>query len=128
MARSPSPHPSPLRGEGVDCGSLEAKCNSAGTRSGVLLRVHKQHRAVEHWQDCEGIVEHIKAMRGRDMTRDWGRPVCEVPNVFVTKWLNEEGVNLLKLQGDELRKFIARKVLTDPAFRDLRYDYSVRSN
>jgi len=25
-----------------------------------------------------------------------------------------------------LRKFIARKVLTDPAFRDLRYDYSSR--
>ena len=94
----------------------------------VLLRVHKQDRAVEHWQDCEAIVEHIKAMRGHDMTRDWGRPVCEVPNVFVTKWLNEEGVNLLKLQGDELRKFIARKVLTDPDFRDLRYDYSVRTN
>ena len=95
------------------------------TRSGVLLRVHKHDRAVEHWQDCETIVEHIKAMRGhgQDMRRDWGRAVCEIPNVFVTKWLNEEGVNLLQLQGEELRKFIARKVLTDPDFRDLRYDY-----
>ena len=93
-----------------------------GTRSGVLLRVHKGDRAVEHRQDCEGIVEHIKAMRGQDMSRDWGRPVCEVPNVFVTKWLNEEGVNLLELQGGDLRRFIARKVLTDPDFRDLRYD------
>lgn len=102
--------------------------SSPRTRSGVLLLVHKEDRAVEHWQDCEGIVEHIKAMRGQNMTRDWGRPVCEVPNVFVAKWLNEDGVNLLKLQGDELRKFIARKVLTDPAFRDLRYDYSVRTN
>jgi hypothetical protein len=96
------------------------------TGSGVLLRVHKRDRAVEHREDCEGIVEHIKAMRGHDITRDWGRPVCEIPNVFVTKWLNEEGVNLLKLSGDELRKFIARKVLTDPDFRDLRYDYRVR--
>ncbi len=87
------------------------------TRSGVLLRVHKRDRAIEHRQDCEGIVEHIKSTRGQNMVRDWGRPVCEVPNVFVAKWLNEEGVNLLKLQGDELRKFIVRKGLTDPDFR-----------
>src|SRR6266540_2868863 len=28
MARTPSPHPSPLRGEGVDCNSLGAECDS----------------------------------------------------------------------------------------------------
>src|SRR5213078_4071532 len=122
MARTPSPHSSPFRGEGADCGPLGAKRDSSAYRSGILLRVHAQERAVEHWQDCEAIVEHIKAMRGQDMRRDSGRPVCEVPNVFVVKWLNEEGVNLLKLSGNELRKFIARKVLTDPDFRDLRYE------
>lgn len=110
---------SPPRLRATRSGGLARRSISGG---GVLLRVHKKDRAVEHWQDCEGIVEHIKAMRGQNLTRDWGRPVCEVPNVFVIKWLNEEGVNLLKLQGDELRTFIVRKVLTDPAFRDLRYD------
>jgi hypothetical protein len=101
---------------------LEQNVMARGAEGWVRLRVRKRERAIEHWQDCEGIVEHIKAMRGQDMRRDWGRPVCEVPNVFVTKWLNEEGVNLLKLSGDELREFVARKVLTDPDFRDLRYD------
>src|SRR5262249_52314766 len=42
-ARSPSPHPSPLRGEGVDCGSLGPNAKArAGTRSLPLPRTRGQ--------------------------------------------------------------------------------------
>lgn len=72
-------------------------------------------------QDVEPYLEHNKAMRGHAPKFDWGRLVAEIPNILLVKWMNEEGVNVLKMRGPEFQKFIHRK-LNDPDYRHLRVD------
>lgn len=80
--------------------------------------------AVESIQDVEPILEHNKRLRAETQRSDWGRHVASIPNVILTKWLNEEwarGNVTLKLFGPEMDALVERK-LKDPEWAFLRTD------
>lgn len=76
------------------------------------------------WQDVEAILEHNKALRSMPQKSDWGRHVASIPNVIMTRWLNEEymrgnvGLRMFTKEFDEL---VAKK-LRDPEWAYLRTD------
>lgn len=75
-------------------------------------------------QDVEPILEHNKAVRGQLKDTDWGRHIATIPNVFLTRWLNEEyerGNVSIKLFGKEMDALVDRK-LKDPEWAFLRVD------
>lgn len=80
--------------------------------------------AIETSQDVEPILEHNKMLRGMEQRSDWGRHVASIPNVILTKWLNEEwqrGNVTLKAFGPEMDALVDRK-LKDPDWAWLRTD------
>lgn len=80
--------------------------------------------AVESIQDVEPILEHNKMLRGERQRSDWGRHVASIPNVIMTRWLNEEwarGNTTIKLFGPEMDALVERK-LKDPDWAWLRTD------
>jgi hypothetical protein len=79
------------------------------------------HLTLEHVQDVEAILECNKALKSVPQRSDWGRHIATIPNVILVKWMNEDGVNVLGLTGEEWGEFIRRK-LADPDWRHLRTD------
>ncbi len=80
--------------------------------------------AVKEVQDVEPILERNKALRSQSQRSDWGRHVAEIPNVIMTRWLNEEwarGNVSIKLFGPEMDALVDRK-LKDPEWAYLRTD------
>lgn len=80
--------------------------------------------AVETVQDVEPILENNKRLRSEVQRSDWGRHVATIPNVILTRWLNEEyarGNVTIKLFGKEMDELVARK-LKDPEWKYLRTD------
>jgi hypothetical protein len=79
---------------------------------------------VETVQDVEPILEHNKVLRSMPQRSDWGRHVAKIPNVILTKWLNEEwarGNTTIRLFGEEMDRLVAQK-LQDPEWAYLRTD------
>jgi hypothetical protein len=89
----------------------------------ILDRNEKQIIAYTE-QDCEPILECNKLLRSMPQKSDWGRHIASIPNVILTKWLNEEyargnvGLRMFSKEFDEL---VARK-LRDPEWKYLRTD------
>jgi hypothetical protein len=78
----------------------------------------------ESIQDVEPIVEHNKDLQSEHQKSDWGRHIASVPDVIVTKWLNEEharGNNELRYLGPGFDAWFKRK-LDDPDNRAWRTD------
>lgn len=83
-----------------------------------------QDVAVEMVQDVEPILEHNKILRSLAQKSDWGRHVASIPNVIMTRWLNEElerGNTTIKMFGPEMDALVDRK-LKDPEWAYLRTD------
>ncbi|MGX1362582.1 hypothetical protein [Bradyrhizobium elkanii] len=83
-----------------------------------------QDVAVEMVQDVEPILEHNKMLRSLAQKSDWGRHVASIPNVIMTRWLNEElerGNTTIKMFGPEMDALVDRK-LKDPEWAYLRTD------
>jgi hypothetical protein len=79
---------------------------------------------IEHVQDVEPILEWNKEARRDEQRSDWGRHVARIPNVILTRWLNEEwqrGNVSIKLFGPEMDALVDRK-LQDPDWAWLRTD------
>lgn len=94
---------------------------------GVTERLHFDESgetfAIELKADVEPVLEANKRRQndgtnGFGQTREWRHLAC-IPPIFIEKWLNEDGVNLLQLRGADLSQFIKRK-LNDPDWRWLR--------
>jgi hypothetical protein len=89
----------------------------------LLDRAERKIVAVSE-QDVEPILEANQALRGEPSRRrgDWGRHVATIPNVILTRWLNEEyarGNVSLRMFSVEFDQLIARK-LRDPDWAYLR--------
>ena len=88
--------------------------------------IHQDGRTtiVETVQDVEPILDLNKALRDIPQKSDWGRHVARIPNVILTRWLNEEyakgNVNI-RLFSEEMNKIVERK-LKDPEWAYLRTD------
>lgn len=69
---------------------------------------------VERVQDVETIFDRNKYLQNEAQTwaGDWHH-IGSIPNVILEKWMNEEGVNILKMPAEEWGQFIKRK-LRDP--------------
>ena len=69
---------------------------------------------VERCQDIETILDRNKYLQNEAQTwaGDWHH-IGSIPNVVIEKWMNDEGVNILKMPADEWGQFIKRK-LRDP--------------
>lgn len=75
-------------------------------------------------QDVEPILEHNKMLGSIEQKSDWGKHIASIPNVFITKWLNEEwtrGNTSIKMFDKEFDALVARK-LRDPDWKFLRVD------
>lgn len=72
-------------------------------------------------EDVEPIIERNKRMQNdsRNRNSEWV-PAYGVPMIMVSKWLHELGVNFLKLPKDEMRKFLHKKIATDPDYKYFR--------
>lgn len=80
--------------------------------------------AVETIQDCVPILDANKELRTIPQRSDWGRHIASIPNVIITKWLNEEwarGNTTIRMGGREFDEMVARK-LRDPEWKYLRTD------
>jgi hypothetical protein len=80
--------------------------------------------AVESIQDVEPILEQNKQLRSQEQCSDWGRHIASIPNVIMTRWLNEEwtkGNLTLKAFGPEMDALVEKK-LRDPDWAWLRTD------
>jgi len=89
-----------------------------------LLFDHNGNLAVRDVQDVEPILESNKALRSQRQHSDWGRHIAEIPNVILTRWLNEEwarGNLSLRPFGPEMDALVDRK-LKDPDWAYLRTD------
>jgi hypothetical protein len=96
----------------------------------VATRVHLdsngQDLAIETVQDVEAILENNKRLRSMEQKSDWGRHVASIPNVIMTRWLNEEyarGNVTIRMFGPEMDALVDRK-LKDPEWAWLRTDKS----
>ena len=77
---------------------------------------------VHRVQDVEPILEHNKNLQSQPQSRKSGlRHIASIPLIFIEKWGQEMGVNLMALPAKELQKVIRRK-LADPDYRWLRTD------
>ena len=79
---------------------------------------------VENAQDVGDIIENNKRLRSVAQKSDWGRHVASIPNVIMTRWLNEEwakGNTTIRLFGPEMDALVERK-LKDPEWAYLRTD------
>ena len=79
---------------------------------------------VENVQDVGDIIENNKRLRSVAQKSDWGRHVASIPNVIMTRWLNEEwakGNTTIRLFGPEMDALVERK-LKDPEWAYLRTD------
>ena len=88
----------------------------------VIVRPHfdsdGQTLTIEHWQDVEDIMERNAALRKETQRSDWGRHIASIPNVIITRWMNETGVMPFTKEFDDI---ISRK-LKDPEWAYLRTD------
>lgn len=76
------------------------------------------------WQDVEPVLERNHALRTQQQHSDWGRHVASIPNVILTKWLNEayaRGHVSLRIFTPEFDEFVKQK-LQDPEWAYLRTD------
>jgi hypothetical protein len=83
-----------------------------------------KHIVVENVQDVEPILEQNAEMRKVAQKSDWGRHIASIPNVIMTRWLNEEwarGNISLQPFGEEMDRLVDRK-LKDPEWAYLRTD------
>lgn len=90
----------------------------------IHLDSNGQDIAVEMVQDVEPILEHNKVLRSLTQKSDWGRHVASIPNVIMTRWLNEElerGNTTIRMFGPEMDALVERK-LKDPEWAFLRTD------
>ncbi len=88
------------------------------------LHFDNGNMTVENVQDVSDILENNKRLRSIAQKSDWGRHVASIPNVIMTRWLNEEwarGNTTIKLFGKEMDELVARK-LKDPEWAYLRTD------
>lgn len=79
---------------------------------------------VENVQDVGDILENNKRLRATEQKSDWGRHVASIPNVIMTRWLNEEyakGNTTIRIFGPEMDALVERK-LKDPEWAYLRTD------
>jgi len=75
-------------------------------------------------QDVEPIVTRNHALRSETQRSDWGRHIATIPNVILTRWLNEEyarGNVQLRMFTREFDEIVQRK-LRDPDWKFLRSD------
>jgi hypothetical protein len=78
----------------------------------------------ETMQDVEPILERNKVLRSMTQQSDWGRHIGSIPNVIITKWLNEEwaaGNTGLRPFTPEFDLLVQKK-LNDPDWKYLRTD------
>lgn len=78
----------------------------------------------ESMQDVEPILERNAALRSMPQKSDWGRHVASIPNVIITRWLNEAyaaGNVTLRMFTPEFDELVKRK-LQDPEWQYLRVD------
>jgi len=73
--------------------------------------------------DVEAVIKYTRARQndgtnGYGETREW-RHIAEIPNLILFKWMNDDGVDVFKLKGNELSRFIKRK-LNDPDWQNFR--------
>jgi len=94
----------------------------------MLTRLHLDRTdnliVAETLQDVEPILEHNKHLQSEHQKSDWGRHVASVPDVIVTKWLNEEharGNTALRYLGPGFHEWFAKKI-KDPDNRAWRTD------
>jgi len=93
----------------------------------VIVRPHfdadGKTLTIEHWQDVEDIIERNKAMQKEPQRSDWGRWVASIPNIFITKWMDEEWARGHQVMPftKEFDEVVARK-LKDPEYAFLRVD------
>lgn len=92
----------------------------------ITRRAHLDHGereiTFEIIQDVEDILERNKWLQSEQQKSDWCRHVASIPNVILTRWLNEEharGNTTLTIAGPEMDALIQRK-LRDPEWRYLR--------
>lgn len=74
-------------------------------------------------QDVEPILERNKVLRSERQTGDF-RHVASIPNVILTRWLNEEierGNTTIRMFGAEMDQLVEKK-LKDPDWKWLRTD------
>ena len=89
-------------------------------------RIHQDGRllTVEQVQDVEPILDLNAELRKQKQKSDWGRHVASIPNVILTRWLNEEyergNINLRPFTP-EFDNIVQRK-LQDPEWKYLRTD------
>ena len=79
---------------------------------------------VETVQDVEAILDHNKYLRSVPQKSDWGRHIASIPNVIITRWLNEEyarGNATIRFGSKEMDDLVAKK-LRDPDWAYLRTD------
>jgi hypothetical protein len=91
----------------------------SGTDVLTGLRLENGDLTVNHWQDCEDIIERNKQLQAEPQRSDWGRHIATIPNVILAKWMLEDGVPAYGMSSDEWGRFIMRK-LNDPDWRHLR--------
>ena len=73
-------------------------------------------------QDCDEILDQNKILREQTQKSDWGRHIAQVPNVIITKWLNEEwakGNTHLRPFTKEFNETVVKKKLQDPNYKYL---------
>lgn len=90
------------------------------------LRLDRTEKLIvaETMQDVEPILEQNKMLRATPQKSDWGRHIASIPNVIVTKWLNEEwarGNTNLRPFTKEFDELVTLK-LQDPDWKYLRVD------
>lgn len=90
----------------------------------VTLHFDGELAAIETAQDVEPILEANKEAQKTAQKSDWGRHVARIPNVILTRWLNEEwqrGNISIRAFSDEMDRLVERK-LQDPEWKWLRTD------
>lgn len=93
-----------------------------------MLRTHLDRTekiiVAENVQDVEPILDNNKRLQSEEQKSDWGRHIATVPDVIVTKWLNEEharGNTELRYLGPGFDAWFKKK-LDDPDNRAWRTD------
>lgn len=92
----------------------------------IRTRVHRDSAdgrlVIERVQDVAPILDTNKSLQGEAQSRRSDlKHVATIPNVIIEKWMMEEGVPFLRMEGEEFARFIRRK-LADPDYRYLRTD------
>jgi hypothetical protein len=80
---------------------------------------------VKNTQDVEDILENNTRLQAEPQKADWGRHVASVPNVFITKMMNEEfakGNVQMKLFDKEFDRLYWHNVKNNPEWRAWRTD------